>query len=242
MKKFNYDRLLLFLFWPLTAFILFCDSRVVAEQGWNGQLLGNLLAPAFLLALMSQMPPQRRLVAAVFVPLSAIGEGIFSLVFGLYGYRLGGVPVYVPFGHSILLCIGLMLADSDFVMRHERRVRSTLICFHGGLIAGALLLFNDTLSAIWGIGFFALLHRSRGRVLYLIIGVLVLYIEILGTVWGCWVWRPAPFGVLHTTNPPTGAFACYVVAEIIAMKFAVRLELLLARRRAGQPGNTYEVA
>jgi hypothetical protein len=238
----HYVRLLLIIFWPLTAFILFCDSRAAAGQGWNGQLVSNLLTPAFLLALMSQMPVERRLVAAIFVPLSAIGEAIFSLLFGLYSYRLGGVPVYVPFGHSILLGIGLMLSDTNFVLRHERRVRSTLICFHGGLIAGALLLFNDTLSAIFGIGFFVLLHRSRGRVLYLIIGVLVLYIEILGTMWGCWVWKPAPFGLLHTTNPPTGAFACYVVAEIIAMNFALRLQPLLARRRAPQPGSAYEVA
>jgi hypothetical protein len=193
--------------------------------------LSAIFAFTFLLALMSRMRPERQLLVALFVPLSAVGEALFSLGFKLYAYRLGGVPVYVPFGHSILLGIGLMLADSAWVRRHESRVRVSLICFHATLIGGALIFFGDTLSAILGVMFLFVLHRMRGRVLYLIIGVLVLYVEILGTAWGCWVWQPSPFGVLHTTNPPTGAFACYVLADIIAMKCAARVEKRLLRRR-----------
>ena len=51
-------------------------------------------------------------------------------------------------------------------------------------------------------------------------GVLVLYIELVGTALGCWVWDPAPFGVLRTTNPPVGAFVCYVIADILVMKIS----------------------
>jgi len=223
--------LLLIGFWPLTALVLFCDSQFVAQRSNYGQWISALLALTFLLALASRMRPERQLLIALFVPLSAIGEGIFSLVFKLYGYRLGGVPVYVPFGHSILLGIGLMLSDSAWIKAHEQRVRVALIGFHAALMGGALLFFNDTLSAILGVMFFTVLRRQRGRALYLIIGVLVLYVEILGTAWGCWVWQPSPFGLLHTTNPPTGAFACYVLADIIAMKCAARVEIWLLRRR-----------
>jgi hypothetical protein len=77
--------------------------------------------------------------------------------------------------------------------------------------------------------FILILYRKRGRPFYLIMGVLVLYIELVGTALGCWVWGAAPFGVLHTTNPPVGAFACYVIADILVMKIASRLAPLLRR-------------
>ena len=234
MKDARATRFLLILFWPLTALVLFCDSRAVTTLGAHGQYASNLLAPIFLLALMSRMSPQRQLLVALFVPLSAMGEGIFSLVFGLYGYRLGGVPLYVPFGHSILMSIGLLLADCDLVRQHERRVCRGLLLFHGGLIAATLLLRGDTLSTLFAVLFVLVLRGRCDRPFYLILGVLVLYIEILGTLWGCWAWRPDSFGVLHTTNPPPGAFTCYVLGDILAMQIATRVEWRLMRRRAAQ--------
>jgi hypothetical protein len=219
--------ILVLAFWPLTALVLLADSRAA-----NFQPLSNLLAPAFLLLLISQMRPEYRLLAALFVPISAAGEGVFSLIFGLYHYRLGGVPFYVPFGHAILLSVGLILADTAFVQRNERRVRQALIFFHAGLMGGAFLALGDSLSAIFGVMFFLVLRRKRGRPFYLIMGVLVLYIELLGTWGGAWVWGPAPWGVLHTTNPPTGAFACYVIGDMLAMKAAGRVGPWLGRLHA----------
>jgi hypothetical protein len=226
---------LLVAFWPLTALVLFCDSRALAGAGWDSQWVPNLLAPLFLLILSSRLPPDRRLLACLFVPITALGEGLFSLVFGLYHYRLGGVPIYVPFGHAVLLSIGLILADSAWVVQHTRLVRHMLIAFHGGLIGGAWLLLGDSLSALFGGLFGLLLWRSGGRLLYLIMGLLVLYIELLGTAWGCWRWDLAPWGVLHTLNPPVGAFACYVVADIIGLRLARRLTRWRAQRIATLP-------
>ncbi len=49
-------------------------------------------------------------------------------------------------------------------------------------------------------------------------GFLVLYIELMGTWLGCWRWDLNPLnGLLHTTNPPVGAFVCYVIADIIVI-------------------------
>jgi hypothetical protein len=216
----KYSRLTLFLllfFWPLTALVLFLDSRGVADSGANGQLLANIIAPVFLLLLMTRLQPRQQLMVALFVPLSAMGEGVFSLLFGLYEYRLHAIPLYVPFGHSILMSVGLLLSQSEYVQQNLRRVQVTLLVFHGVLIGGALLFFGDTLSTLWAAIFLLLLRRQCAQPFYLILGVLVLYIEILGTAWGCWVWRPDPFGVLQTTNPPPGAFTCYVIGDIVAM-------------------------
>lgn len=222
-QKYTGIALLLFLFWPVTALVLFCDSQRASGVYAQSQWISNFIAPLFLLALMWKMPPHRQLVLALFVPLSAIGEAVFSLLLGLYDYRLGGVPLYVPFGHSILMATGLLLADSPFVLRHERRVCNGLLLFHGGLIAATLFLRGDTLSSLFAVLFLLILRGQCKRPFYLILGLLVLYVEILGTAWGCWVWRPNPFGVLHTTNPPPGAFACYVIGDILAIEIAARL-------------------
>jgi hypothetical protein len=224
-------RFLLILFWPLTALVLFCDSRVTADHFQYGQWLSGLMASAFLLALMSRVSPQRQLLLALFVPLSATGEAIFSLFLGLYHYRSGSIPLYVPFGHSILMAVGLIMSDSAFVQRHGRRLCNGLLLFHGGLIAATLLWRGDTLSSLFAVLFVVILRGRCDRPFYLILGLLVLYVEILGTFWGCWTWRPDPFGILQTTNPPPGAFTCYVIGDILAIQIAVGVERSYRRFR-----------
>jgi len=222
-------RLLIAGFAPIVLFALGADSRLLLERGFDGQILSNLTAPLYFLLMLSGLRAEQRLMAIVFVPFSALGEYLFSLVFQLYTYKFGTVPFYVPFGHAILFSTGLLIADLPIVLAHEARVRWALIAFHAGLFGGAALALHDTLSALFGALFILILYRKRGRPFYLIMGVLVLYIELVGTALGCWVWGAAPFGVLHTTNPPVGAFACYVIADILVMRIAGRLAPLLRK-------------
>lgn len=232
MIKIPLANILLLLFWPVTALVLYADSRTFSQFQPYGQWVSNFLAPLYLLALMWKMPPHRQLVLVLFVPLSAVGEAIFSLVLGLYDYRLGGVPLYVPFGHSILMATGLLMADSHFVQRHEKRLCNGLLLFHGLLIAGTLLFRGDTLSSLFAVLFVVILRGQCNRPFYLILGMLVLYVELLGTFWSCWMWRPDPFGILHTTNPPPGAFTCYVIGDILALKITAKVAEIVRRLRA----------
>jgi hypothetical protein len=232
---------LMLVFWPLTAFILWLDGSAVSGGEMNGQFFANLLAPLFLALLVAQLPPPRRLSALLFVPLSAFGEWLFSIGFGLYDYRLGEVPIYVPFGHAILLSIGLLLAESEFVRTHERRLRLGLASFHFALILAAWLWLGDVLSLLWGAAFAVLFfskHRSAQSTFPLILGVLVLYIELLGTRFGCWNWKPLAWNLVPTWNPPVGAFACYVVGDLHALSCARRLQNWWDARTAATRGLT----
>jgi hypothetical protein len=210
-------------FVPIVLFALGADSAMLAERGFDGQVLSNLAAPLYFALVLSALRPEQQRMALVFVPFSAAGEYLFSLVFELYTYRLGGIPLYVPFGHAILFSTGLLIAELPAVVARETLVRNALLWFHGLLFAGALLVYGDTLSMLFGALFIVILVRKRFRPFYLIMGVLVLYIELVGTALGCWAWDPAPFGMLRTTNPPVGAFVCYVIADILVMKLASRL-------------------
>ena len=218
-------------FAPIVLFALGADSRLLSERGVDGQLLSNIAGPIYLLLMLGGLRPDQRRMALVFVPFSALGEYLFSLVFQLYRYRLGGVPLYVPFGHAILFSTGLLIADLPSVRANEHVVRRLLLAAHMLLFGGALVALGDTLSALFGAVFVLILWRKGVRTFYLIMGMLVLYIELVGTRLGCWVWDPAPWGALHTTNPPVGAFVCYVIADILVIKIAERLARLRLGRR-----------
>jgi len=240
VPSFHFRRPLLIVFWPLTALILWFDGRVFNGEMARGQWLSNIVTPFFLAAVMSQLKPRQALVLALFVPLSALGEGLFSLVFGLYRYRLETVPLYVPFGHSILLGMAWIIAEESWVARRERTVVIALSVFHGGLILGALLLFHDVLSLLWGVMFWFVWTRHRRRGVFLVVGVLVLYIEILGTAFSCWKWRPLAFGLVPTWNPPVGAFACYILGELGAIR-AARIVAPILRPRLSRLGWRREI-
>jgi hypothetical protein len=228
----NYRRLLIAGFAPVVVFALGADSRLALERGLDGQILSNLAAPLYFLLMLSGLRTEQRLMAMIFVPFSALGEYLFSLVFQLYTYKFVMIPFYVPFGHAILFSTGLLIAELPWVLANEARVRYALLAFHAALFGGAILALHDTLSALFGVLFVIILYRKRGRPFYLIMGVLVLYIELVGTAFGCWVWDPTPFGVLQTTNPPVGAFACYVVADILVMKIAGRVGRFIGNRQS----------
>ncbi len=195
-----------------------------------GQSFSNVMAPLYLLLVLSSLQPAQRTMALVFLPVAIGGEFVFSLVFRLYTYAEGGVPFYVPFGHAILFAMGLIFSDMPWVVRHTRLLRWGLLIFHTALIGGVVLLLGDTLSACFAVPLAFILYRSRLRLFYLVMGVLVLYIELVGTLFGCWYWHPRPVGgLLHAVNPPVAAFCCYVVADILVIRITRRIAPILGR-------------
>ncbi|MEL6438886.1 MAG: hypothetical protein AAFQ80_06485 [Cyanobacteria bacterium J06621_8] len=214
-------RFILISFFPLTAMVLTIDSRqLLVSYGFDGQPFANILTIGYFLLLLFGIRPEQRLMALVFVPFSAVGEGIFSLLFGLYTYRLEMVPLYVPFGHGVLFTMGLLVAELSLIRDREAQLKPFLIILFSLLFSGAILLLHDSLSIIFGFVFLWVLSRKGYQTLYFIMGLLVLYVELTGTYWGCWAWTSHPFGQswLQATNPPVGAFACYVLADIGVMK------------------------
>ena len=206
-----------------TATVLATDSQqLVVSQGIDGQPFANVLVISYFLLLLFGLGPEQRLMALIFVPFSTIGECIFSLLFGLYTYRLEMIPLYVPFGHGVLFSMGLLVAELSVIRKHEEQLKSLLIALFCLLFGGVILFLHDSLSIIFGLVFLWVLRRKGYQTFYFIMGLLVLYVELSGTYWGCWAWTLHPFGQswLYTTNPPVGAFACYVLADLGVMKLA----------------------
>jgi hypothetical protein len=154
--------------------------------------------------------------------MATAGELILSLGWGLYTYRLGNVPMFVPPGHVLMLLLGLALA----------RVMPQAVAY---AIVGCAALYSlaaavmgvDTLGvALFLILAVACIGMPGQRRLYASTFMLSLLLELYGTWLGNWSWaREVPATPLVTTNPPgiVGAFYCSLDAMVASVS------MLLAR-------------
>ena len=178
-----------------------------------GQLAIGAAVWALFLGLIAPLPaPERRLYLAC-VAIATAGELFLSLAWGLYTYRLGNVPLFVPPGHALMLMLGLSLA--------QRMPEKAAIAILGGAGAYTLLAAAtglDTLALplylMLAVSVLSLPAQAR---LFASSFVLTLTLELYGTALGNWAWhREVPWVGLVTTNPPAiaGAFYCTLHALV----------------------------
>jgi len=64
---------------------------------------------------------------------------------------------------------------------------------------------------------FYLLQRKNYAILYLIMSLLALYLEIVGTQLGTWYWH-SNWWLFTTINPPVGAIVIYIAGDMLLKK------------------------
>jgi len=186
-----------------------------------GQLAIGAVVWALFLGLIAKLPAGERYRYLACVAIATAGELFLSLVWGLYSYRLGNVPMFVPPGHALMLMLGLALAR-----RIPHRAANAIL---GG--AGVYTL----LAAITGLDSFAtplylllavpVLALPAHRSLFASSFALTLTLELYGTTLGNWFWeREVPWIGLVTTNPPAIAGAFYCTLHALAFSFMLLLE------------------
>lgn len=140
---------------------------------------------------------------------AAAGEFLLSEVLGLYAYREGGIPLFVPPGHALLLLLGAEIAQriGDAKLRPVPWILLPLVAFAAGT--------GTDPSAPWLFGLYVLCVRfgpSPG--LYSVMFVLSLAMELYGVWLGNWTWTgEAAFGGPRLYNPPLAAGAFYCVLD-----------------------------
>jgi hypothetical protein len=152
--------------------------------------------------------------------IATAGELVLSLGWGLYTYRLGNIPLFVPPGHVLVLLLGCALAQRI----SDRGACAVAIGagVYAVVAAGAgidtfALLLALVIAAAW----FAL---PSHRKLYASTLLVTLLLELYGTWLGSWVWaREVPGIALVTTNPPgtVGAFYCALDALVVLATFVL---------------------
>ena len=178
-----------------------------------GQTLTNLGLWVLLWQWVRLAPQEEKITLISCVIYATLGECFLSLVWGLYDYRLGNIPAFVPPGHALLLMLGIILAA---------RLRDWIVWCVPLAAAPFVLLLAWTGADTFGLLLFAILLLcmifSQSRKLYAVMFVLSLTMEIYGTWLGNWAWATdVPWIGLTTTNPPLAAGVFYCLLDFLVM-------------------------
>ncbi len=196
---------------------------LLAAVGWT-IVLGGLL----------ELPRRRQLALVCFLPLITLAEFGLSHGLGWYAYRLENIPPWLPPAHGIVFLTALRAIDTQ-------RVSTRTLAWAAGSAQAAycglnLVFREDELGALFGavylIGMVVL--PDAGKRFYAMLGLVVAYLEIVGTVLGTWTWAPALFG-MSEANPPSGAVGGYSLLDGGAFLLAAGLMWLTPRLVAAAP-------
>ena len=188
---------------------------LVLDQHWarHGQFLVSVLIWALFVALWQQRPARERPALFACLAYATAGEVFLSLVWGLYEYRLGNIPLFVPPGHVLLFFLGTQIAT---------RIPDKGVWWVAALAMPVVALFawsgRDTLGPLLYAFFLACLWASPSRKLYAVMFVLSLAMEIYGTWIGNWTWaREVPWWGLTADNPPLAAGTFYCLLDFLVV-------------------------
>ncbi len=186
-----------------------------------GQFAIGAVVWALTLWLIRPLPAAERRFYLACIGIATLGELFLSLVWGLYTYRLGNVPMFVPPGHALMLMLGLSLT------RRMPELAARSILGGAGVYTVLAALTNlDTLAVpLYLLLLVSVLSLPAQRRLFASSFILTLTLELYGTTLGNWSWhREVPWVGLVTTNPPAiaGAFYCTLHALAIGVKSLIR--------------------
>jgi hypothetical protein len=163
------------------------------------------------LVVLRRCEPREQFGLVACVVFATCGEVFLSLVWELYTYRLGNIPLFVPPGHALLYLLGTRLAPllTD-------RLLWTVPLLAAPFVIGLALIDADS----FGVPLLALLVMCMifgpAKKLYATMFMLALAMEICGTWLGNWTWALlVPFLGLSTLNPPLAAGAFYCVLDLL---------------------------
>lgn len=185
------------------------------DQHWAryGQLAVNAAAWLVFAALWIRSEARLRPALAACLVFATAGEVFLSLGWGLYDYRLGNIPWFVPPGHVLLFFLGTQLAA---------RLPDGGEWWIAALAFPVVIAFawtgRDTLGVPLYAMFLACMILSPSRKLYATMFVLSLAMEIYGTWLGNWSWHArVPWLGLAADNPPLAAGAFYCVLDFLVV-------------------------
>ena len=234
----------------LAALILFTISTGLAIDiafGVPGQIAVTLWVWGVLtwLCLKSTDELRVRLIACVWI--SGIGEIGASLIWRLYDYQFGNVPLFVPPGHALLYLLGIIVAErlpARTLAPSGAPVRtlapsgapdtlSALVPILAAPVVAYLAWTGaDTLSLALFFVFIVFMLFGPEKKLYATMFMIALAMELYGTALGNWTWREQVRATsLTTLNPPLAAGVFYCLLDwLVGWRSAVY------RRGAMTPG------
>ena len=187
---------------------LFLDSYHFVKITANAQWFAN--AAMFIVTgiVFFNVTKRNREQMITAILIAIIGEYLFSIVLGMYTYRLENVPHYVPPGHALVYISVLYFSKASSITKHKISLEKIFTIFIF-IYASVFLIFkNDVFGFVMTVDtLFILRNKQRERLFYLTMYITVAVLEIIGTNYLCWKLPSTAWGVfdfLPSYNPPSG--------------------------------------
>ena len=192
---------------------LFIDSIYLSKYISYNQTIANIIVILVFIYIYNNVTIKVKKLMKYGVFLALAGEVFFSLVLGMYTYRLENLPIYVPFGHTLVYASIFYLSKEPIIKKHNQKIFAIL--YIGMILFSTYWLIEekDTFGFICML-IILYLFRSRqtNRIFYILMFFMVLYLELVGTYYGCWIWPETWFNkidFISSANPPSAISLFY---------------------------------
>ena len=187
---------------------LFIDSYFFVEITNYAQWIANGIMFLVTAIVYYKLPKRNREHMIMAILIAVVGEYLFSIVMGMYTYRLNNVPHYIPPGHSLVYLAVLYFSKAASIKKYKKNLEIFFTIFIVIYATVFLIFENDVFGFVLTVATLSILRfKPRERLFYLTMYITVAYLEILGTNYLCWKWPSAAWGVfdfLPSSNPPSG--------------------------------------
>lgn len=147
---------------------LYIDSVHFSEKFEYNQILINIIMLMGFWLLYARSAKRTKELMIYAVILGFIGEYFFSVFLGMYTYRLGNVPLYIPFGHAAVYARVYVFSKASIVQKKHKVLERFLYIIISLFALGYLYFFNDVFGFIMTLGVFVLLiKRPKDRMFFL---------------------------------------------------------------------------
>ena len=206
---------LLYLFFVIG---LFLDSFYMVSFTKNAQFYANTLMLIVFFITFFKVPKRikEQMINAVLI--GFFGEYLFSVLLGMYTYRLENVPHYIPFGHAFVYIAVLYFSKAVSIKDKRKQIETFLIITIIIYATLFLVLKNDVFGFVMTVAtLFILRNKSKERLFYLTMYASVVVLELVGTYYKCWYWPSTAWNVvpfLPSANPPSGISLFYFLLDL----------------------------
>jgi len=214
---------------------LMLDSQYGDAVFGDGQAVATVLV--FLVFVRAYYSATQRVrdVMLIGIVVGLAGEFLFSIVLGMYHYRLENIPLWLAFGHGLIFAWVFKVSRAGWLRARQKMMQQVLIAFALVYSVGWLIWANDWYGFVCTMVFMAILFTAKkSRLFFLIMFVVVCYIEQVGIATGCWYWPETAFHIvswLPSGNPPSGIAVFYFLFDAVVFWIYLQLWHRQTKRR-----------
>ncbi len=193
---------------------------------------------AFFVVWLRAFDARERRDAWLCIGVSTLVEYACTQAWGLYHYRFGNVPMYVPPGHGLIFLLGLSFARQPWVIRRTRALAvGTLVVATAWCVASLTVLARrsghlDVHGAMYWPFFVYYLLTKKNAPVYIATFAITSWIELLGVRWETWHWATTVPGLgMSSADPPALIAGGYCAFGELALAIGRALDSRRARNR-----------